>query len=82
MNRVVRIGKKTIERDTRIVLPAGEEVVIQFRNYDGTAEAGFTLDILLPTPMPVNNFLGVEMKPAPAMGRGHVREADQLTLIF
>ena len=80
MTRVIRIGKKTIEQDTRIVLPTGEEVVIQFRHYD--EEVGFTLDILLPAPMPVNNFLGVEMSPAPAMGKGHVRKADQLTLVF
>ena len=77
----INIGKKVVEKDVVIVLPNKEVVRIQYRRYD---DDGPSLDILLPEPMPVNNFIGSEMKPAKALSKGkqHIRQADQITLVF
>ena len=78
----INIGKKVVEKDIVIVLPNKDVVRIQYRHYDD--DGGPSLDILLPEPMPVNNFIGSEMKPAKALSKGkqHIRQADQITLVF
>lgn len=79
----IKINRRTVERDIDVVLPSGETIVLQYRAYD--PELGPTVDILLPSPMPVNNFIGAGMSPAPRWRRTtghHVRRADQLTLVF
>lgn len=80
-DRTIKIGKRTSEQDITIVLPNGEEILVQYRNYD--KESGPSVDFILPTPMPVNCYRGTELKPAkPIKKSRNVLMADQLTLIF
>ena len=64
----------TNDSDIALHLPDGSEIVIQFRTESNS------VDICLPQNMQVINWIGQEMKPAPKIGLGHVRNCGQLCI--
>ena len=90
---VVKIGKDVIEKDIVIALPDDRKITIQYRNYVGTDRGGIgaSIDVLLPEPTCVYNWLGQGMEPAKPASKdrdiagekkGHIRKADQLCFIL
>ena len=81
---LVKIARNTVEKDIAIVLPNGKRIVVQYRNYEGDDDgSGASLDIILPEPTFVHNWIGEEMKPAKNL-KGHPAEhfADQLMIVL
>lgn len=81
----VQIRPGTVERDIVLCIPGGQEVLIQYRNYEGDPITGngATMDVLLGRTRTVHNWSGSEMTPAKALrGSSHVRRADQLMWII
>ena len=72
-----RIELDREETDIDIVLPGGQIIQLQYR-----LEAP-SLDICLPEPTSVCNWIGDDMDPAPLSGRRtkpHVHQAQQLVI--
>ena len=81
MDKNIKIAGKTVEEDIVITLPDGREVLVQYRNYEGDNKGnGASLDIILPKPMNVYNWIGTEMKPAKIVGAKEIHLADQLCI--
>jgi hypothetical protein len=80
----IKIPELIVEQDIIVVLPDGREVTLQYRNYEGNDRGeGASLDILLPKPMLVYNWIGSDMKPAKNLkGKGYEGQhvADQLCI--
>lgn len=72
----VRIHLAAADADIVLRLPNGEEITLQWRT------EGPSLDVLLPTPMHVYNWKGVDMTPAKAVSKKQpeARIADQLCI--
>ena len=75
---VVKIDK-VCEQDVVIQFPHGQKWTVQYRNYD---EGRGSVDILLGVPMVVNNWKGESMGAAPKVQESHIRNADQLMVMF
>lgn len=81
---LVKIAPETVEKDIAIALPNGKRIVIQYRNYEGDDDGtGASIDIILPEPTFVHNWIGEEMKPCKTI-KDHPAEhfADQLMIVL
>jgi hypothetical protein len=77
---IIKIQKNAVEQDIIVKLPDGEEITFQYRNYEGIP----SVDIILPEVTSVHTMVGSEMKASKALSpkMQHVRQADQITVIF
>lgn len=72
----------THDTDINVLLPNGEQVILQFRVESPS------LDIILPGDLPVTNWSGDDMQPAKALRYkgmhmwAHIRKAKQLVVSF
>jgi len=62
------------ETDIDIILPNGQVIQLQYR-----LEAP-SIDVCLPEPTSVTNWIGDDMEPAPLAGQPHVHLAQQLVI--
>ena len=86
--KAMKVKLSGVEKDVVLVLPDGREIEVQYRNYEGDKKTGegATVDFILPSPHPVYNFLGSDLKPS-KKAKGfrkatNVLEADQLTIVL
>lgn len=70
----VAIAIPANDTDIDLQLPDGSSILIQFRPESNT------VDVCLPQNMRVINWIGNQMKPAPKIGLGHVRNCGQLCI--
>ena len=81
---LVKIKRQTVEKDIAIQLPSGKRIIVQYRNYEGDDDGtGASVDIVLPEPTFVHNWIGEGMKPCKTI-KGHQAEhwADQLMIVL
>ena len=63
------------DADIELKFPNGKTMTLQWRVESPS------IDVLLPETLPVSNWIGTDMKPAPKFGKhAEVRNADQLML--
>lgn len=73
---------KASDSDVVLRFPSGKEITIQVRYSNGDVNYEGSLDIILPKPTLVTNWVGVDMEPAQAPNpeRQHERTGSQLVL--
>ena len=80
MKKDIKVKIKDVtEQDIVITLPNKDKITLQYRNYE---EGKASLDVLLPEPTVVNNWIGSDMSPAKKVYSSHVRLADQLCILL
>jgi hypothetical protein len=64
------------DTDVALIMPNGHRIIVQFRVESPS------IDICLPENLPVSNWEGLDMKPAPKAfsGADHIRKVDQLCI--